>query len=345
MINTNDIGSYTVDEWKALFREKGEPVYRAKQVFSWLHARQAMSFSEMTDLPASLRTWLEDNTVFDVPKLLRKQVSSDGTEKYLLGFSDGNCVETVAMEYEHGVSLCISTQVGCRMGCAFCASTVNGLVRSLTASEMLQEVYVSAREKGRRIDSIVLMGIGEPLDNLEQVVRFYDLITDPEGYGLKNRSVTVSTCGIAPKIRELADMHKQLTLSLSLHAVFPEKRNRIMPVNRVYPLEETLQACKYYVETTGRRVTFEYTVIHGENDSPADAEELARICSMMQSHVNVIPVNSAGRGNFSASRKDAETFAKRLTDKGVNATVRRTLGDDISAACGQLRREVQNASV
>ena len=342
MINTVDIVSCSQEELKALFHENGEPDYRAKQLFSWIHQKQASSFDEMSNLPASLRRWLKENTIMDVPQVLRKQVSQDGTEKYLLGFSDGNCVETVAMEYEHGVSLCISTQVGCRMGCSFCASTVNGLVRSLTASEMLQEVYASAREKGSRIDSIVLMGIGEPLDNMENVVRFYDLITDGQGYGLKNRAVTLSTCGIAPKIRELADMHKQLTLSLSLHSAFSDKRSRIMPVNRIYPLADTLEACRYYVESTGRRITFEYTVIHGVNDTEEDAEELAKICSRMLSHVNVIPVNAAGRGNFSASRKDAEVFARKLADRGVNATVRRTLGNDISAACGQLRREVQN---
>ena len=343
MINsTIDIVSYTREELKALFQEIGEPAYRANQLFSWIHQKRVTSFDEMTNLPEKTRVWLRENAVFARPSVLRKQVSRDGTEKYLLGFPDGNAVETVAMEYEHGTSLCISTQVGCRMGCAFCASTVNGLVRSLTASEMLMEVYESERQKGKKIDSVVLMGIGEPLDNLDAVVRFYDMITDENGYGMKNRSVTVSTCGIAPKIYELADMKKQLTLSLSLHSAFSPKRSKIMPVNLRYPLPEVLEACKYYVNKTGRRITFEYTVIHGTNDLDEDVNELVRICGMMQSHVNVIPVNSAGRGNFAATRKDAETFASKLNAKGVNATVRRTLGDDISAACGQLRRETQN---
>ena len=342
MINsTVDIVSYTRDELKALFQEIGEPAYRADQLFSWIHQKRVTSFSEMTNLPEKTRSWLRENAVFSRPEVVRKQVSADGTEKYLLGFPDGNCVETVAMEYEHGVSLCISTQVGCRMGCAFCASTVNGLVRSLTASEMLMEVYESERCKGKRIDSVVLMGIGEPLDNMDNVVRFYDLITDERGYGMKNRSVTLSTCGIAPKIYELADLKKQLTLSLSLHSAFTEKRSKIMPVNLKYPLPEVLEACKYYVETTGRRITFEYTVIHGTNDLDEDVAELAKIAGMMQSHVNVIPVNSAGRGDFAATRKDAEIFASKLTARGVNATVRRTLENDISAACGQLRRETQ----
>ncbi|MBQ8994980.1 MAG: 23S rRNA (adenine(2503)-C(2))-methyltransferase RlmN [Oscillospiraceae bacterium] len=339
--NTIDILSYTKKELKALFQEIGEPAYRANQLFSWLHLKRVTTYDEMSNLPEKMRRWLRENAIFERPAVLRKQISKDGTEKYLLGFSDGNAVETVAMEYEHGVSLCISTQVGCRMGCAFCASTVNGLVRSLTASEMLMEVYESERQKGKKIDSVVLMGIGEPLDNLDAVVRFYEQITDEQGYGMKNRSVTVSTCGIAPKIYELADMHKQLTLSLSLHSAFSDKRSRIMPVNLKYPLPEVLEACKYYVNETGRRITFEYTVIHGTNDMDEDVNELVRIAGMMQSHVNVIPVNSAGRGNFSATRKDAEVFASKLNARGVNATVRRTLGEDISAACGQLRRETQ----
>ena len=339
--NTVDIVSYTRDELKALFQGIGEPAYRADQLFSWIHQKRVTSFSEMSNLPEKTRSWLLENAVFEQPNVVRKQVSSDGTEKYLLGFSDGNCVETVAMEYEHGVSLCISTQVGCRMGCAFCASTVNGLVRSLTASEMLMEVYESERQKGKRIDSVVLMGIGEPLDNMDAVVRFYDLLTDERGYGMKNRSVTLSTCGIAPKIYELAEKKKQLTLSLSLHSAFSDKRSKIMPINLKYPLPEVLEACKYYVNTTGRRITFEYTVIHGTNDLDEDVSELAKIAGMMQSHVNVIPVNSAGRGDFAATRKDADVFAAKLIAKGVNATVRRTLGNDISAACGQLRRETQ----
>ena len=341
MSEKKEILSYSLEELSEALKEAGQPAFRAKQVFSWLHRKRVGSFTEMTDLPAPLREKLEEEFVITAASLERRQVSSDGTEKYLFGFSDGNCVETVAMEYEHGLSLCISTQVGCRMGCAFCASTQGGLVRSLTPAEMLAQVYAASRLKGEEADSLVLMGIGEPLDNFDNVVRFYDLITDGAGYGMKNRSVTVSTCGITPKIYELADLRKQLTLSLSLHNAFSERRSRIMPVNRKYPLPDVLEACRYYVKTTGRRITFEYTVIHGTNDGEEDARELARITSGLQSHVNVIPVNSAGRGDFAATRKQCEAFASRLRELGVNATVRRTLGSDISAACGQLRREQQ----
>lgn len=336
-----EILSYSREQIAAVLREMGEPAFRAKQIFSWLHDKRVGSFSEMTNVPDKTRKVLDERFRITKPELVRRQVSSDGTEKYLFGFEDGNCVETVAMEYEHGISVCISTQVGCRMGCAFCASTVNGLVRSLTAAEMLSEVYEAGRLKGQKVDSVVLMGIGEPLDNFDNVVRFYELITDEEGYGLKNRSVTLSTCGIAPKIYELADMKKQLTLSLSLHNGFSDRRSRIMPVNRKYPLDEVLEACRYFVRTTGRRISFEYTVIHGDNDSEEDAQRVAEITRGMQSHVNVIPVNPTDRGDFSATRKQAEVFASRLCELGVNATVRRTLGTDISAACGQLRREQQ----
>ncbi len=342
MSDRKEILSYSLGELSELLREHGDPAFRAKQVFSWLHDKRVGSFSLMSNVPAGTREWLEENFYITVPAVERKQVSSDGTEKYLFGFSDGNCVETVAMEYEHGLSLCISTQVGCRMGCAFCASTVNGLVRSLTPAEMLAQVYGACRLKGEKCDSIVLMGIGEPLDNFDNVVRFYELVTDERGFGLKNRSVTLSTCGITPRIYELADLKKQLTLSLSLHSAFSDRRSGIMPVNRRYPLEGVLEACRYYVKTTGRRVSFEYTVIHGSNDRREDAEELARITSGLQSHVNVIPVNSTGRGDFAATRKQCEEFAALLCSMGVNATVRRTLGSDISAACGQLRREHQD---
>ena len=340
-----DICSYYVDELAALFKEKGEPAFRAKQLYDWLHNKRVRSFDEMSNLPQKTRQWLSDEYRIPVVKLVRKQVSKDGTEKYLFGFADGNCVETVAMEYEHGLAVCVSTQVGCRMGCKFCASTQNGLVRSLTAGEILQEVYETEKVKGEVVDSVVLMGIGEPLDNMDNVLRFYDIVTDQKGYGLKNRSVTLSTCGITPKIYELAEKKKQLTLVLSLHEAFSEKRSEIMPINKAYPLEQVVAACRDYVKTTGRRVSFEYTLIHGFNDSDEDAEKLASLMHGFQSHVNVIPVNSAGRGNFEATRAEANGFAAKLTRLGVNATVRRTLGDDISAACGQLRRDVEQENV
>ena len=334
-----DISGLYKSELEELFLSKGEPRFRAGQLFDWLHKKRVSDYGEMTNLPASTRLWLAEDYPIASARLVKRQTSHDGTEKYLLSFSDGNCVETVAMQYEHGLSVCISTQVGCRMGCRFCASTQNGLVRSLTAGEMLAEVYETAKLRGQTVDSVVLMGIGEPLDNLDQVLRFYDIITDSSGYGLKNRSVTVSTCGIVPEIYRLAEFRKQLTLSISLHAAFAEKRSSIMPINLKYPLEELMEACRHYVSVTGRRITFEYTVIHGTNDTDQDADKLAELVRGFQSHVNVIPVNEAGRGAFSATRRHAEDFASKLVSRGVNATVRRTLGDDISAACGQLRRD------
>ncbi|MBQ9958918.1 MAG: 23S rRNA (adenine(2503)-C(2))-methyltransferase RlmN [Oscillospiraceae bacterium] len=341
-MNNRDICSYDLAGLKMLFSQHGEPAYRAKQLFSWLHQKRVKSFDAMSNLPAATRAWLQQEYDIISAELVRRQVSQkDGTEKYLFGFADGNCVETVAMRYEHGLSVCISTQVGCRMGCSFCASTKNGLVRCLTASEMLVQIYETERIFGQPVDSIVLMGIGEPLDNFDNVVRFYDLITDEAGYGLKNRAVTISTCGLVPEIYKLADLKKQLTLALSLHAPTSEKRDGIMPINRKYPLPEVMEACRYFAKTTGRRISFEYTVIHDFNDGEQDARQLAALLRGLQSHVNVIPVNAAGRGNFNATRRNAEDFAAMLQRLGVNATVRRTLGDDISAACGQLRRETQ----
>lgn len=329
-------------ELKDIFSEKNEPSFRAKQLFEWLHGKRVTDFSQMTNLPAVTRGWLASEYTITRAECVRRQRSSDGTEKYLLSFADGNCVETVAMLYEHGLSVCVSTQVGCRMGCRFCASTQNGLVRSLTAGEMLAEVYAASELYGMPVDSVVLMGIGEPLDNFDEVVRFYDILTDADGYGMKNRAVTLSTCGIIPQILRLAELKKQLTLSISLHAAFSDKRSSIMPVNLRYPLEELMPACRRYVEITGRRISFEYTVIHGFNDGDDDADKLSELVRGFQSHVNVIPVNEAGRGDFRATRKQAENFAEKLTSRGVNATVRRTLGNDISAACGQLRRDTIN---
>ena len=326
-------------ELKELFKERGEPSFRADQLFEWLHRKRVSDFERMTNLPASTRVWLASEYSIPSAECVRRQVSSDGTEKYLFSFSDGNCVETVAMRYEHGLSVCVSTQVGCRMGCRFCASTQNGLVRSLTAGEMLAEVYKASELFGEPVDSVVLMGIGEPLDNFDEVIRFYDILTDSSGYDLKNRSVTLSTCGLVPEILRLAALKKQLTLSISLHAAFPEKRSSIMPVNLRYPLDELIDTCRQYVALTGRRVSFEYTVIHGFNDSEEDADRLTQLVRGFQSHVNIIPVNDAGRGISQATRKQAESFADKLTARGVNATVRRTLGNDISAACGQLRRD------
>lgn len=335
-----DILSMSLEELQSAMGQLGEPKFRAKQIFSWLHEKQVVSFDEMTTLSLQLRRKM--NETFCINRLnITKRLASkvDHTVKYLYELPDGNHVETVLMEYHHGRSLCISTQVGCRMGCNFCASTIAGFVRNLEPSELLLQVYETQRDSGFHIDSIVLMGIGEPMDNFKNVVRFFQLISNPNGYGLSLRHVTVSSCGIVPKIRELADMKLGVTLSLSLHSARDDRRSEIMPVNRAYPIGEALDACRYYFEQTGRRVTMEYSVIEGVNDSPQDAKELSRLLKDMQCHVNLIPVNPIAERNYHALRKTVEKFQEMLTSLGLHATIRRTLGSDIQAACGQLRRD------
>lgn len=339
MSESADLLSLRLEELEALLRGWGEPPFRAKQLFGWLHERRAADFSEMTNLPAALRERLAGQARLTALSILREQRSADGTRKYLFGLGDGNCIETVAMRYHHGLSVCVSSQVGCRMGCAFCASTKKGLVRSLTAGEILAQVYKVDALLGERVDSVVLMGIGEPLDNFDAVTRFCDLVTDARGYRLAGRSITLSTCGLVPRIDELASQKRQLNLAISLHAPTDAQRGRIMPVNRAYNIESVVAACRRYFAATGRRVTFEYAVIAGQNDSAQDAQALARLIQGMGAHVNLIPVNPVRGADFHATRAQAEVFRDRLCALGVNATVRRTLGQDISAACGQLRRE------
>ena len=322
-----------------LLKELGQPSFRAEQVFSWLHNRRSESFDDMTNVPLELRDKLKQMCAITSLGTVRKQVSADGTKKYLFSLIDGNNIETVSMRYSHGVSVCVSTQVGCAMGCAFCASAVGGKARDLSAAEILAQVYEVSRDEGARVDSVVLMGIGEPLDNFDSVAKFCDIIIDEKGYNLPARAITLSTCGIVPGIYELADHKRQLTLSVSLHAADNDKRSKIMPINKRYPLGELIAACRYYFEVTGRRVTFEYAVIAGENDSIADADGVAKLLSGMNAHVNLIPVNRARGPEFYATRGHAHDFKSKLTDRGINATVRRTLGSDINAACGQLRRK------
>lgn len=334
MIDKFDVVSLTEQELQQKLEEQGFQKYRAAQLFSWIHEKNVFDPAQMTNLPQKLA----ESITIDVPGIVRKQVSQDRTAKYLLKFSDGNCVETVAMFYEYGMSVCVSSQAGCRMGCAFCASTKNGLVRSLTAGEILMEAYTVAADQGERIHSIVLMGTGEPLDNFDNVVRFYDLITDKKGYALPNRSVSLSTCGLADNIFRLADLKKQLTLSVSLHSAFNERRSELMPVNRAYPIERLMEACRYYVEKTGRRISFEYAVIDGTNNTRADALELKKLLRGMPAHINLIPIN--GGGGFKAEgREPTVKFCELLNSMGMTATVRRTLGNDIDAACGQLRNK------
>ncbi len=318
----------------------GEPKFRAKQIYQWLHQKQAKTFGEMTNLSAALREKLgEVGKIATVETELRLESKVDGTRKFLFRLEDGNCVETVWMEYHHGPSLCISTQVGCRMGCRFCASTLGGLVRDLTPGEMLGEVYEAQRQMGRPISSLVLMGIGEPLDNLQNVLAFLRILSSEEGQNLSLRHVSLSTCGLVDGIRTLMKERLGLTLSISLHGADDETRSGIMPVNRRYPISELMEVCREYFRVTGRRISYEYALIDGVNDSEAKARELAGLLRGQNCHVNLIPVNPvAERETKRSSRAAVERFARLLGELGINATVRRELGSDIAAACGQLRR-------
>ncbi|MBS4785329.1 MAG: 23S rRNA (adenine(2503)-C(2))-methyltransferase RlmN [Clostridiales bacterium] len=336
-----DIKSMDLEELTGLMQSLGEPRFRAGQVFSWLHQKRVTGFEEMTNLSAALRQKLAERCIITRVEIVHRLVSRlDGTQKYLYRLADGNCIETVLMRYKHGNSLCISTQVGCRMGCNFCASTLGGLVRHLTPSEMLEQVYMTVRDSGERVDSLVLMGIGEPLDNYDNVIRFIRLLTDEKGYNLGQRHISLSTCGLVDRIYDLAEEDLQITLSISLHAADNETRNRTMPVNRRYPVEVLMAACRDYFRKTGRRISFEYALIKGVNDTPEHAGQLARLLDGMICHVNLIPVNPVEeRGYDRTAAPDIRRFVDTLTRLGVNATVRRELGSDINAACGQLRRQ------
>lgn len=336
-----DIKSLYLPELEAQLADLGQPKFRAKQLFSWLHEKRVSSFEQMSNLPQSLRAQLEERYYINSLKIVRRLESKlDGTVKYLLELRDKNCVEAVLMRYKHGNSLCISTQVGCRMGCKFCASTLAGLVRSLKASEMLDEIYTAVADSGERVDSVVLMGIGEPLDNYDNVLRFLRLISAPEGYGLSLRHLSLSTCGLVDKIYQLAEEDLGLTLSISLHAPNNEIRGQTMPINQRWPVEELLEACRAYFAKTGRRISFEYSLIEGVNDEPQHARELAKLLGGMPTHVNLIPVNPVKERDFRrGSRQKIEGFQHQLQQLGINATIRRELGADINAACGQLRRD------
>ncbi|MBC8585716.1 23S rRNA (adenine(2503)-C(2))-methyltransferase RlmN [Youxingia wuxianensis] len=341
--NKQDIKSFTLEELTALTAQFSLPKFRAKQIYSWLHEKRVGSFHEMSNLPADLRRLLDEKFYINAIHIKKRLVSAiDGTVKYLYELMDGNCVEAVLMKYKHGNSLCISTQVGCRMGCKFCASTIGGLVRGLTPSEMLDEVYTAQADSGERVSSIVLMGIGEPLDNFDNVLCFLNILSSQEGLNLSLRHVSLSTCGLADKIDELAQKKLQLTLSVSLHAPNDQIRDRSMPINKRYNMDRLLQACRNYFDITGRRISFEYALIDGVNDSPQNARELARRLRGMGAHVNLIPVNSVDETGYQRSSREAiDRFKEQLEKLGVNVTVRRELGVDISAACGQLRRQSQ----
>ena len=341
-----DLKSLTYPQLEEFMKELGQPTYRTGQVFGWLHQKRVTSFDQMTNLPAALRQTLAESCHLNSLTIERKLVSKkDGTVKYLFGLQDGECVESVLMDYHHGHSLCISTQVGCRQGCRFCASTLGGLVRNLTPAEMLDEIYTATADSGHRIDSVVLMGIGEPLDNFDNVMTFLELLSDPRGLNLSLRHLSLSTCGLVDRIYDLAEKKLGLTLSISLHGSNDTVRSASMPINNKWNIESLLKACRDYFDTTGRRVSFEYALIEGKNDSPAQAKELAALLKGMLCHVNLIPVNPVvERGNRRSSRQAVERFQKTLQNCGVNATIRRELGTDINAACGQLRRTHANAA-
>ncbi len=337
-----DILSMNLPELQAVIQEMGEPKFRASQIYRWLHVRKVQSFSEMTDISTKIRDELESSFCIKSLFVSRKLASClDDTVKYLYRLPDGQHVETVLMHYHHGWRLCISTQVGCKMGCQFCASTIAGYVRNLTPSEMLLQIDETERQSGVTISGIVLMGIGEPMDNFNNVMRFLELLSDESGRRMSLRHVTISTCGVVPKIRELADKKTGITLAVSLHHPSDEGRSAVMPVNRRWNLKELMEACQYFFTVTGRRVTFEYAVMEGENDSRNDAKALADLLKGQQAHVNLIPVNSVKERNFHATRQAAISFQKKLESLGVHATVRRTLGSDIEAACGQLRHDAE----
>lgn len=339
-----NIKAMTLPELTAALKEMGQPGFRAKQIYTWLH-KGVRSYDEMTNISKELRTELSQRYPFTPPEVVRRQQSQrDGTIKYLWRLADGNCVETVLMRYHYGNTVCISTEVGCRMGCAFCASTLGGLVRKLEPQEILDQVLFTQVDSGLPVSHIVLMGIGEPLDNYENVLRFLELVNSPEGMNISMRHISLSTCGLIPKIRELAEKKLQLTLSISLHAASDETRDRIMPVNKAYPTQELLDACRDYYRITGRRISFEYAMIQGVNDSEADARLLLKRLKGMGAHMNLIPLNHVEESPLKPSTRQAvQRFQQILEEGGIPATVRRTLGGDIDASCGQLRRKYEQS--
>lgn len=328
----------TLEEMTAEMKAMGEPSFRGKQVFSWLH-KGVTSFEEMSNLSKGLREKLNNGYYITVPSVERKQVSrQDGTVKYLWKLADGNCIETVLMQYHHGNTVCISSQVGCRMGCAFCASTIGGKIRDLTPSEILDQVLFTQIDSGLTVSNIVLMGIGEPMDNLDNVLRFLELVNHSEGLNIGMRHISLSTCGVIPGIERLAELGLQLTLSVSLHAPDSATRTKIMPVNKAYDVEKLFAACHAYFKKTGRRISFEYAMIDGVNDSDAQADLIAEKIRGMPGHVNLIPLNDVAESPLKPSKRTRQ-FQQRLESHGVTATVRRSLGGDIDASCGQLRRK------
>ena len=341
----NDIMSMTVNEIEELLLGLGEQKFRAKQIFEWIHSKGVLSYDQMTNLSKGLRDKLAKETSLVQPKILEKHVSKeDKTTKYLIELEDSHIIESVLMRHKYGNTVCISSQIGCHMGCTFCASTIDGLIRNLTPGEMLAQIYLIQEDLGERISGVVVMGSGEPLEKLDVTLRFINLINDPKGQNIGQRHITVSTCGLVPKIYELADAELQITLAISLHASNDVMRRKTMPIANKYSIGEIIKSCEYYISKTNRRITFEYALIEGVNDSKEDAYELAEILKGLLCHVNLIPVNEIKERDYKHSKRQSiEAFAKALTSKGIETTIRQTLGSDINAACGQLRRSfIQN---
>ena len=340
MSDKADLKSMNLAEMTEFIVSIGEKPFRAKQVYQWTHEKQADSFDEMTNISKKMRELLADAGYLTTLKKEEVQISQlDGTRKYLFQLEDGNVIESVLMRYKHGNSVCISSQVGCRMGCRFCASTLDGLVRGLRPAEMLDQIYQIGKDIGERISNVVVMGTGEPMDNFDNLLRFIELLTDENGLHISQRNLTVSTCGIVPRMRELADKKLQITLALSLHASNQEKRLSLMPVANKYDIHEVVDACRYYFDQTGRRVTFEYSLVGGVNDTDQDAEELCRLVKGMNCHINLIPVNPIKERDYVQSNaKVIAAFKNKLEKNGLAVTVRREMGRDIDGACGQLRK-------
>jgi len=335
-----DLKSMTYEELQEEMLGIGLQKFRSKQIYQWMHEKVVAGFDKMTNLSKELREKLENEYTYVALKQVRMQESKlDGTRKYLFALEDNNLVESVFMRYKHGNSVCISSQVGCKMGCRFCASTLDGWERNLTASEMLDQIYAITRDTGERVSNVVVMGTGEPLDNFDNLVRFIRLLTDENGLNISQRNITVSTCGLVPQIKKLAEEKLQITLALSLHATTDEKRRKLMPIAEKYSLNEVIPACKYYFEQTGRRITLEYSLVGGVNDTDEDAEELVEIASGLNCHVNLIPVNPIKERDYVRSgNREIEAFKNKLEKNKINVTIRREMGQDIDGACGQLRR-------
>ena len=343
-MDKKDIGSFHLTELQDEMEQIGQKKYRARQIYEWLHIKLARSFDEMSNLSRDLRKTLAAAYTIMPLELVEQQISQqDGTNKFLFALQDGNVIESVLMKYKHGNSVCISSQAGCRMGCRFCASAIGGLKRNLTVSEMLGQVYEIQRISKERVSNIVIMGTGEPLDNYENFVKFIRMISDEEGLHISQRNITASTCGIVPAIRRLAEEDFHITLALSLHGSNQEKRRELMPIAERYELAEVLAACDYYFQRTGRRVTFEYSLVAGVNDTPRDAEGLAKLLKGRNCHLNLIPVNPIKERDYrKPSRQNAVKFQNKLEKNGINVTIRREMGSDIDGACGQLRRSYVN---